>query len=286
MASLQGRGNPRSRVIDIVPDGAAQDPDFVRVQRDLEEQQRQGWMFGRGALDRQDVAYLKEFKEELRNREEELEEMSSLEYARLRSQAEAEVEAGVSGRFAAAPGALLIATKQKKEMRPPSKLLPIVKVAPASKTSPAGVPGAVHVAKRPRLEGQSSGEVPAPSHAASNNHAKPVPNATASLAKAPSTKSEDNSELVGLLGYSDSDGEDASEDAPGKTGEAKVGEEAGKKGAHPSEGSKPSLPSAAELLEGPGKEDGAAGNSTDGREGTINSTGAVWGDSSSDGQES
>jgi hypothetical protein len=64
-----GKGaGPRNRVIDHMPEGAQYDPDYQKFQRELEDtQQGQGFLFGRGAFDRQDIMYLKELKEEVGN---------------------------------------------------------------------------------------------------------------------------------------------------------------------------------------------------------------------------
>lgn len=108
-------------MIDHIAPGADKDPDFIKMQRELEDtQQRQGWLFGRGAFDRTDIMYLKEQKEEERTKEQELNDIASSEFARLRSAVSAELDATLSQ-----PGVMLVATKQKKEIKPVSKLLPI-----------------------------------------------------------------------------------------------------------------------------------------------------------------
>jgi hypothetical protein len=109
----QGRGGPRTKIIEHFSEGANNDPDFVKATRELDDsQQASGWLFGRGAFDRQDIMYLKEHKEEVRRGEEELDDMATCEYARLKSKASAELDAKVPQ-----PGVLHLATKQKKEMK-------------------------------------------------------------------------------------------------------------------------------------------------------------------------
>ncbi|GAX79086.1 hypothetical protein CEUSTIGMA_g6526.t1 [Chlamydomonas eustigma] len=121
MAEPGKSAGPRNRIIDVKPPGAENDPDYVKFQRELEEtQQGQGWLFGRGAFDRQDIMYLKELKEEVRTTEDELNEMASSEFARLRSKSDAEYEASLN-----TTGSLLIAKKPKKEIKPVAKLLPL-----------------------------------------------------------------------------------------------------------------------------------------------------------------
>ncbi|GLC64877.1 hypothetical protein PLESTF_000216900 [Pleodorina starrii] len=135
----------------VASEGVELDDNYQKMVADIEEQtQRSGWLFGRGAFDKADLQYLRDFNNSLRYKEVEIEdkekELWERERARLEAEAAASAAAAAAQQAAAltrrssggsgitgAPGpgsALLRGPASGGPSRPAPLLLP-VKVKPA-----------------------------------------------------------------------------------------------------------------------------------------------------------
>ncbi|KAF5841525.1 hypothetical protein DUNSADRAFT_12453 [Dunaliella salina] len=109
---------------------AQDDPEYLKVVREIQEgHSRAGWLAGSGAFDREDLAYIKDFKETERQKEQDLHDLEASEFAKLRSS----LEDGEAKALAAARAA-----QRKKEYRHTPKPLPIKIVPQKSKPSRSG----------------------------------------------------------------------------------------------------------------------------------------------------
>mmetsp|Transcript_15466 Transcript_15466/g.40798 ORF Transcript_15466/g.40798 Transcript_15466/m.40798 type:complete len:227 (+) Transcript_15466:1731-2411(+) len=109
---------------------AQDDPEYLKVVREIQEgHTRAGWLAGSGAFDREDLAYIKDFKETERQKEQDLHDLEASEFAKLKSS----LEEGEAKAVAAAKAA-----QRKKENRHAPKPLPIKIVPQKSKSSRSG----------------------------------------------------------------------------------------------------------------------------------------------------
>ncbi|GLI61461.1 hypothetical protein VaNZ11_003854 [Volvox africanus] len=131
----------------VASEGAELDDNYQKMVADIEEQtQRSGWLFGRGAFDKGDLQYLRDFNNSLRYKEVEIEDKEKELWERERARVEAEAAAAAAAQQAAAltrrsssgsmPGASSgLRGPPGLSSRPAPLLLP-VKVKPAGSKHP------------------------------------------------------------------------------------------------------------------------------------------------------
>ncbi|KAG2489342.1 hypothetical protein HYH03_012172 [Edaphochlamys debaryana] len=91
--------NARFQSTTLASEGA--DEVYKRVVEDIEEQtQRAGWLFGRGAFDKADLQYLRDFNTQLKSKEGEIEDIEKLLWEKERERAEAEASAAAAAAVA------------------------------------------------------------------------------------------------------------------------------------------------------------------------------------------
>lgn len=147
--SVRPAGGTKNRTIDVFSEEGVVDVDYLKAVQDIEDQQqRQGWLFGRGAFDKGDLLYLRDQEEQLRFEELERRDSERTAFASLRSRAED------------AQGPML--PKIVKKDRAPSsraatltKLKPVVKLKPAVRPKPAADTEAA-ASKRQRTDAGST----------------------------------------------------------------------------------------------------------------------------------
>ncbi|KAL6761872.1 hypothetical protein V8C86DRAFT_769807 [Haematococcus lacustris] len=88
---MANTGKGRVAIRDLMDKSAESDPDYQKAVKEiLDQNPKSGWLIGRGAFDRQDLQYLSDFKEAERQKENDMREVESYEFAQLRSRTEAE----------------------------------------------------------------------------------------------------------------------------------------------------------------------------------------------------
>lgn len=86
----------RQRTVDVLSDEAAKDPDFIKAVHDIQDmQQRQGFLLGKGALDKNDLLYVREQEEQRKSQELERADSERTAFALMRSRASSLSSSGI-----------------------------------------------------------------------------------------------------------------------------------------------------------------------------------------------